>query len=260
MSRDTALTANLGSGALQGLDGAGVNLEQSQDIEYTIQDTQIQIMDDKSVEGVTGQGNCGKYIASHPGMRLIRGTVFGKMTFKARFNNPAAVKAELAKLGQFSVSDNPGSSTQNIADDERQPIVQLLSEFGIGPAAATANQTPKPMAPASSTSALTSSGGSVAPHIFVQMDAGDNPASGTTVVQLLRNGWPTANVESNVQRIPTEKMPNSAQVRYFNEADAGLANHCAGILQGAYPGIRVVRIGLTSPNGQLEVWLPKPKT
>jgi hypothetical protein len=68
MSRNTALAANLGSGALQGLDSAGVNLKQSQDIQYTIADAQIQIMDDKSVAQVTGQGNCGKYVSDHPGM------------------------------------------------------------------------------------------------------------------------------------------------------------------------------------------------
>jgi hypothetical protein len=40
--------------------------EQSQDIQYTIADGQIQIMDDKSVARVTGQGNCGKYVSDHP--------------------------------------------------------------------------------------------------------------------------------------------------------------------------------------------------
>ena len=68
MSTDTALTANLGSGALQGLTDAGVNLKQSQSIQYTIADTQIQIMDDKSVEHVTAQGDCGKFISAHPGL------------------------------------------------------------------------------------------------------------------------------------------------------------------------------------------------
>jgi hypothetical protein len=130
MSRDTALAANLGSGALQGLDSAGVNLEQSQAIQYTIADAQIQIMDDKSVEQVTGQGNCGKYVSAHPGMRLIRGTVLGKMTFTVMVDNPATVRAQLAKIGGFTINDNPGSSTLSIADNESQPIVELLSEFG----------------------------------------------------------------------------------------------------------------------------------
>jgi hypothetical protein len=102
MSTDTALTANLGSSAIQGLDSAGVNLSHSQTVKYTIADTQIQIMDDKSVERATGQGNCGSYISAHPGVRLIRGAVIGKMTFIVKVDNPGSIKAKLAKFG-FSV-------------------------------------------------------------------------------------------------------------------------------------------------------------
>jgi len=95
--------------------------------------------------------------------------------------------------------------------------------------------------------------------MYVQMDVQDSLVSGTKVVQLLRAGWPSANVESKVQRIPTKKMPDTAQVRYFNESDAAIANRCVEILRKAYPDARVVRIGLPSPRGQLEVWLPKIK-
>jgi hypothetical protein len=259
MSSDTALAANIGSGALQGLDSAGVNLKQSQDIQYTIADAQIQIMDDKSVEQVTGQGNCGKYLSAHPGMRLIRGTVLGKMTFTVKVDNPASVKAQLAKIGEFSINDNPGSSTLSIADNESQPIVELLSEFGTGPAASVSHPTPKPVEATAFPDRSPASVGPEPPHMYVQMDVQDSPASGTKVVQLLRTGWPSANVESKVQRIPTQKMPDTAQVRYFNESDAAIANRCVEILRKAYPGARVVRIGLPSPKGQLEVWLPKIK-
>jgi hypothetical protein len=62
---------------------------------------------------------------------------------------------------------------------------------------------------------------------------------------------------SEVQKIPTQKMPNVAQVRYFNASDEALANRCAQILQQEYLNARVVRIGLLSPKGQLEVWLPR---
>ena len=43
----------------------------------------------------------------------------------------------------------------------------------------------------------------------------------------------------------------------FNESDLAIANRCVEILRKAYPDARVVRIGLPSPKGQLEVWLPK---
>jgi hypothetical protein len=279
MSSDTAMSANLGSGVLEGLSSAGVNLKQSEDVQYTIADAEIQIMDDKSVERVTGQGDCGKYIASHPGMRLIRGAVLGKMTFTVKVDDPASAKAQLSKLGGFSVSDDPGSSSLNVADNQSEPIVELLSEFGSGPSAPGALSMPTPvqtapseaprlkMAPAQSPAhaqhksspATQASEAPTGPHMFVQMDAKDSPSSGAKVIQLLHAGWPSANVEPQVQLIPTQKMPDTAQVRYFNQSDAAIANRCLAILQKAYPNARAVRIGLPSPKGQLEVWLPRIK-
>lgn len=255
MSRDTALAANLGSGALQGLDSAGVNLQQSQNVQYTIADTQIQIMDDKSVEQATRQGNCGKYVSDHPGMRLIRGTVFGKMTFTVKVDNPATAKAHLVKLGGFSVTDNPGSSTLSIADNENQAIVELLSEFGTNQALSPV--TPRPVEAHVASRALAPAG--VQAHMYVQEDSTEDPQTGASVVQLLRKGWPTADVESTVQKIPTQKMPDVAQVRYFNASDESSAKRCVGLLKGAYPNARAVRVGLPSPKGQLEIWLPKKR-
>lgn len=255
MSRDTALAANLGSGALQGLDSAGVSLQQSQNVQYTIADTQIQIMDDKSVEQATRQGNCGKYVSDHPGMRLIRGTVLGKMTFTVKVDNPATAKAHLVKLGGFSVTDNPGSSTLSIADNENQPIVELLSEFGTNQALSPV--TPRPVEAHVASRALAPAG--VQAHMYVQEDSTEDPQTGARVVQLLRKGWPTADVESTVQKIPTQKMPEVAQVRYFNASDESSAKRCVGLLNGAYPNARAVRIGLPSPKGQLEIWLPKKR-
>lgn len=257
MSSDTALAANLGSGVLQGLDSAGVNLKQSRNIQYTIADAQIQIMDDKSVEHVTAQGDCGKFISGHPGMRLIRGTVLGKMTFTVKVDNPSTVKAQLAKIGGFSINDNPVSSTLSIADNESQPIVLLLSEFGTSQNASVSPTTPKPVEAAVPNHSPASV--DVRAHMYVQEDATDTPEAGTKVVQLLRKGWPTANVESQVQKIPTQKMPDVAQVRYFNASDEVFANRCVEILKQAYPNARVVRIGLPSPKGQLEVWLPRKR-
>jgi hypothetical protein len=256
MSSDTALAANLGSRALQGLDSAGVSLKQSSSVKYSIAETQIQIMDDKSVDTVTAKGGCQKYISTHPGSRLIRGAVIGKMTFTVKVDNPASVKAQLAKIGGFTVTDNPQASTLNIADAQSAPIVELLSEFGGRASAASSSTTPKPVEaavpPVPSPASV-----DVSTHMYVQEDVKDTPAAGARVVQLLQTGWPTAKVENEVQRIPSQTMPDVAQVRYFNEADAAKAQRCVGILKKVYPNARVVRIGLPSPKGQLEVWLPK---
>jgi hypothetical protein len=259
MSSDTAVAANIGSRALDGLNSAGVNLGHSSKVQYTIADTQIQIMDDKSVERVTRQGSCGKYIAGHPGMRLVRGAVIGKMTFIVQVDNPASVKAQLTKIGGLSVNDNPQGSTVSIADDQSEPIVELLSEFGTGQSAAMSPTTPKRVEAAPPISSPVGTLDHPPAHMYVQEDAADTQEDGAKVVQLLRTGWPAADVESAVQRIPSQKMPDVAQVRYFAAADEALADRCVGILKQAYPDARAVRIGLPSPKGQLEVWLPRKR-
>ena len=257
MSSDTAVAANIGSRALDGLNSVGVNLSHSSKVQYTIADTQIQIMDDKSVERVTGQGSCGKYIAAHPGMRLVRGAVIGKMTFIVQVDNPASVKAELTKIGGLNVSDNPQESTVSIADDQIAPIVELLSEFGTGRSAATSPTTPKRVEAVTPMAPFNPQASPVRAHMYIQEDTADTPEDGAKVVQLLHTGWPAANVESAVQRIASQKMPEVAQVRYFNAADEALADRCIAILRQAYPDARAVRVGLPSPSGQLEVWLPR---
>ena len=74
----------------------------------------------------------------------------------------------------------------------------------------------------------------------------------------LQQNWPEARVEKQVERVSTAKMPSSSQIRFFNAADQNLANICKAHLKAA-TGLdaRIVRVGLTAPAGQLEVWLQK---
>jgi hypothetical protein len=60
-----------------------------------------------------------------------------------------------------------------------------------------------------------------------------------------------------VEPIPSAKMPNHAQVRYFNASDLGTATKALTILRTLLPNAELMHIALPSPNGQLEVWLPK---
>lgn len=258
LSSNTALTANLGPHAIQGLTGAGVNLQQAESVEYTIQNAQVQIMDDKSVDAVSSQGNCGKYIASHPGVRLIRGSITGQMTFTVKVDNPASVKAQLLKLGDITVNDDPQASTLSVSDNQNQQIVQLLSEFHVVQSKSDAAPIPKTVMAARPVEMKTVPAGAPT-HIFVEQDKNDAADAGAKVVHLLHSAWPQANVESKVENIPTEKMPGTAQVRFFNAGDADLANKCLAIFKQTYPNAHAVRIGLPSPQGQIEVWLPKVK-
>lgn len=252
LSSQIAVDANLGARAIQGLNSAGVNLAQTSEVDYTVNDVFIQMLDDVSLDSLIATGACRTYLSQHPGSRLIRGAVIGKVTFTVKADNPATVKANLLHSG-FQASDDPDSHTVSVTDSESEPIVELVSEFNApqNPAAA-----PKPQAVAT---------GSIAArpevpartHIYIEQDAADTKANATAIVKYLSDNWPKATVERQVEKIPSAKMPSGPQVRYFNDADLVLARKCVDILKNKYPAIRVVRIGLSSPQGQLEVWMPK---
>jgi hypothetical protein len=94
-------------------------------------------------------------------------------------------------------------------------------------------------------------------RIFVQADTSAPHTDAAAFVSFLQGAWPSATVVPQVEFVPSAKMPNSAQVRFFNAADEPLADKCLGIMKQKFPTARKVRIGLSAPTGQLEVWLPK---
>lgn len=92
-------------------------------------------------------------------------------------------------------------------------------------------------------------------HVYIQRDALDGSHRDAIVAtDLSQAGFPVA---SKVESVPSGKMPNQAQVRYFNLTDLESAKRALVILQKQFPNAQLRRIPLPSPNGQLEVWLPK---
>jgi hypothetical protein len=250
LSTKIALDANLGAQALEGLTSAGVNLKHTSDVKYEITETKIQILDDESIEGLIGNGKCSQYLSHHPGTRLIRGWVVGKVTFSVKVDNPASVQAKLAK-GGFKASDNPDSHTISVSDADSEPIVELVSQF---------KMLSKATAPLKAEPVKTASVETTAPaqaHIYIEQDVRDSKSNGVEVVALLNSKWPHARVEPRVEQIPSDKVPEDGQVRFFNDSDSSFAQKCLDILRAKYPDMRAVRIGLASPSGQLEVWLPR---
>jgi hypothetical protein len=74
------------------------------------------------------------------------------------------------KIVGFSISDNPESSTVSVADNESQPIAELLSEFGDGSTASIAHPTPKPVEALVAPDRSPATVESQPPHMYVQMD------------------------------------------------------------------------------------------
>ena len=291
LNSSTAVSTTLGSDALQGLTDTSLKLAHQSKIVYSIDDVQVQLMDVKTVEQVTGKGACGTYLAAHPGVRLIRGIVTGKISFQVITDNPSAMSAKLPKLVNVSVTDDPDSSTVTVADEQSSEILQMLAVFSPPPAAAPADasavKVPAPVMMPAMQLAPASAGGGAAPvlaqptneaaplqplppavppptpavpavaRVYLQQDANDDPNAGAKLATELQATWPAAKIEPKIEKVPSARMPTAAQVRFFNAGDAAIAAVCQDHLKSLGINARVVRIGLTAPQQQLEVWLPK---
>jgi hypothetical protein len=90
--------------------------------------------------------------------------------------------------------------------------------------------------------------------IYVQQDKADK----TNTQALLKELRKTFKVAGSVEKLDSAKMPSRAQVRYFSEKDRAKAEEVVEQLKAqGYASAAPVYIGIASPPGQLEVWLPK---
>ena len=288
LSSQTAAQITLGSNALQSVTSAGLDLTHTNSLKYSIDDVSVQLMDMKTLGQLTTAGECGTYVAGHPGVRLIRGVVMGRISFTMNANNPGSVQAQLKNLGGGSISTNADSSSVTVADQKSTQILQMLAVIEAPPQTVQpdrnpasvgsdhghyhqAHPGPAPAAPpvkvpapiireAQTAQVAPPSIGNFVARVYLQQDAADPPAFGTKFAQALKDNWPKAQVIQQVEKIPSAKMPSGAQVRFFNAADLDIANKCRDHLKSIGIDARVVRVGLTAPQGQLEVWLPKAGT
>jgi hypothetical protein len=183
----------------------------------------------------------------------VRGALSGKITFVASVDDPASFKAQFSKLGDVSIEDDPGKQKVAVSDKQSEQIVVLLTQFEPSPTG-SAQLVQHPITPAPSRDPAST--GAVA-HIYLQQDASLPPGAGAKVAAALQAAWPKAKVETKVERVQSQKMPSTAQIRFFNAADVELANKCQNFLKAANVGANVVRVGLPAPSHQLEVWLPR---
>ncbi|WP_124846733.1 hypothetical protein [Acidipila sp. EB88] len=249
MKSDIAVLANLGEKAIEGLGGAGVDLTHNSELNYSVEDVQSQIMDSASIEAIEDATSaCGRFLVKHPGLRLVRGVIIGKISFTVSVDNPAKVQAKLNDLGGLTVKDDPGSSSVTVSDKKSEPVVLLLSTLSSSgsfqqPIKLEAVNRPPPNA--------------ATRRVYVQQDSSDTSGLGSRVVSAINSRTPELKVVQKIEKLPSEKMPDLAQVRFGNSADSQEANKVLSVLQTFYPRARAVRLGLAAANGQIEVWLPR---
>jgi hypothetical protein len=250
MNRAVSIEAGLDAAVFQGALGASASASEDQTVGLAIADAATQMWSDVGFGQMLEKPTCRAALKAGTTYRLVRGLVSGKRQFVFGVKDAAAVKADLPAIANFKVEVGGDGTRVTVADDHSAGFLAVVSQFKV-PADPVAKATL--MRPV-----LAAVQGDSAPEggaIYLQRDSSDNSESGNAVVQNLKAAQ--LSVAAGVERIPTEKMPSVAQVRYFRPEDQAKAERTLAVLKGQYPDAKLVALRIPSPPGQLEVWLPK---
>jgi hypothetical protein len=246
---------------LAALGRAGVTTKTDDSVVLTVDQASGQILTGAALRDVLGDPNC-RQARGDRTMWLVRGYIGGQRSFTVSRDQSVDLNAS-TKLASFNVTP-VGSNKMSVQDKAPQLFLQVISEVPASSSSGTGSSNPNvgPLSPSTPRLAPPSVPAGQAPttatkgRIYLQQDENDHSPRGAQVIAALH----AYNVVRKIERIPSAKMPGAAQVRYFNEDDRARAQEVAGLLKGIGLDARVVRIGLPSPPGQLEVWFPRVAT
>lgn len=246
MTRKVAANIGLDEAVFEGIAKAGLSAAQDSNVNLSISETTLNLWTDTGLNAVLSAKSCRQALQPGTTYRLVRGLVKGKREFVFGLNRTGQADVKLSHIANFQAEVSGGGSAMKVSDPQPEVFVMVVSDVAV---------------PSIITERLKVAAPSAAPapgsgnKVFVQQDSADNPVNGNKIVQSLQaQGLDVASV---VERIPTSKMPSSAQVRYFRAEDEAKAEQVLKVLKAQYPEARLVALRLPAPEGQLEVWLPR---
>lgn len=276
LSKSVALSLGLDSAVLSKVAELGASLKDDDVLSYQVNNTKVSVIFDDSLKELLATPECLQAIGDQK-LRMVRGHITGKRDFSLSSALAANFKAGVTQVGKVEIS---GSNGTGITMKDTEPTAFLLVMTDVEPSAqspgviktsATKIWTVKPI-DASLPTPITQPGATLPPSktlpappppppqsvdaslIYVQQDKADK----TNTQALLKALKKTFKVAGSVEKLDSAKMPSRAQVRYFSEKDRAKAEAVVEQLKAqGYASAAPVYIGIASPPGQLEVWLPK---
>lgn len=241
MTKSVAADFGLDSAVIKELAEAGVNFKDSDTVNLTIKEAQIQTLSDNDLKKLLSRSDCSSSIPKNSAW-LVRGYVIGQRNFVLKREASAGLKAGIVKIGTFKLNKD-GSAALNIVDDSQIGFLQIVSQVTATPTNTGTPIVSKPVA--------TRDLG----RVFVQRDRMDVSRTADIIVASLKAG--SFKVASSIEVIDSSKMPRLAQIRYFNDGDKQSAEQALIELKKHFPSAILSKVSLPAPVGQLEVWLPK---
>ena len=230
-----------------GLDGAvaqlarfGVKAGQDDTFELSVANAAGRFLLDDELTDVIAQPNCSAYLKGKT-LLLVRGYVTGQRKYLLQRARNAGADIGVTKIGNLKVdaSSNAGVS---LSDEAPTEFLQIVSKVSL-PEGSTVAVVAAPTVPRG------------AGRVFVQRDTADSSGTANEVKTGLAGQ--EFNVVPQVEAIESRRMPDTAEVRYFNRGDEAEADKALSVLRRVDPKATKRYIGLNAPDGQLEVWLPK---
>lgn len=227
------------------LGGAKMGAERNDELELSFMNTGYRLLSDNGMKDLLDNPSCRRRFGMVPRW-VVRGYVIGQRRLVLTNVRDNTIAGDIAEISNFEGNAN-GKYSVEMVDAAEAPFIQLISR--VDPPA-----TPDAVPQIAAVQAEPPSGAGV---LYIQKDKSDATDVPQLVARALKDGGLRAN--PRVENIATEKMPRFTQVRYFNDADRPTAERAAAVIKSRYPDVRIVRIGLPAPSGQLEVWLTRQK-
>jgi hypothetical protein len=239
---DRRLGVNLGidSGVLGALTSFGVKFNSAKTFTYSVADPHVRMLSDDEMKSLLENNSCSSAIPA-TGAILVRGYVSGIRTYAYATKRNGSVDAGAKGIGNLSVtaSSNRGIDLQ---DKTASDFLQIYAE--IKPAPDRKTLAIEPVTPVDTPG-----------KIYIQRDATDTGENADKIRSSLVAA--AFDVAPDIESVDSAKMPQTTQVRYFNAADLPAATKVATQLSAYASDVKLVKLGLPAPQGQLEVWFTK---
>lgn len=239
LSKALAVDVGLDNNVIKKLLDLGVNVSASDKITFSVKGTSLQTLADTDLKRALNTPGCRDVIKGSSAW-LVRGYVEGVRSFSLTNSNKATLKGNIEKIASFNVNGE-NSNQLSLTDDKTVGFLQIVSQVSI----VADNTAPKFEKPTVQ---------NFQGKTFIQQDRLDQSDSGTTLAKVLKAK--KLNI-MRVEKLPSSEMPNTAQVRFFNDGDMQAAQDVLSELRKYYSNAELKKVGLPAASGTLEVWLPR---
>jgi hypothetical protein len=253
----------LDAGAVSRLASAKVDVESSDTATLSFRGVEASYLANDQLKRLLAEPACAAALSAGE-LYLVRGEIRGQRRLLLSRALRGSGSVAVTQIGNVSVTPVDGRAEVSIDDEAPTQFLQIVSLIKPAPAAPKpvpapgpepAIQTGTPVVIASVRPPLTTSRPATGQtRVYLQRDVADKSGTANSIADTLRRAG--FDVVKGIEAIPSDRVPGTAQVRYFNEADSAAAEAALARLKDRFPASVVKRVGLPAPAGQIEIWLP----